>query len=217
MNLNGGHSVRLRRATDWQEMYCGANQMREYMEIERRFFVNGHGEKPWREGLGSTSIRQFYLRKDRLLLIDSALVYGGSVVVQLDAEQKTIFKSEQNWTVRVRYRNDRTIFTLKGKRQQASAREMEWVIERNVGEALVSTEDCPHVEKTRYEWRGSDGMLWEIDEFGGGLLGLVLAEVELQESGQPVEIPEWIGLELTGNHVWSNSNLAYRPSQLIRD
>ena len=132
MNLNGCHSVRLRRVTDWQEMYCGANHMREYMEVERRFFVNGHGEKPWREGLGSTSIRQFYLRKDHLLLVDSALVYGGSVVVQLDAAQKIIFKSEESWTVRVRYRNNRTTFTLKGKRQQASAREMEWVMTGSV-------------------------------------------------------------------------------------
>ena len=191
--------------------------MSEYTEIERRFFVNGEGDKPWREDGDSTSIRQFYLDKGQLVFSESELIYGGAVIVRLNEEEQVLFQSEKDWTVRVRFRDERTVFTLKGRRTNASAIELEWPIERALGEALVSLEEYPRVEKTRYEWRGSDGMLWEIDEFEGGLLGLVLAEIELQNIEQPVELPEWAQLEITGNCAWSNSNLAYRSSRIILD
>lgn len=191
--------------------------MSEYTEIERRFFVNGEGDKPWREDGDSTSIRQFYLDKGQLVFSESELIYGGAVIVRLNEEEQVLFQSEKDWTVRVRFRDERTVFTLKGRRTNASAIELEWPIERALGDALVSLEEYPRVEKTRYEWRGSDGMLWEIDEFEGGLLGLVLAEIELQNIEQPVELPEWVQLEITGNHAWSNSNLAYRSSRIILD
>lgn len=195
----------------------GAVYMSEYTEIERRFFVNGEGDKPWREDGDSTSIRQFYLDKGQLVFSESELIYGGAVIVRLNEEEQVLFQSEKDWTVRVRFRDERTVFTLKGRRTNASAIELEWPIERALGEALVSLEEYPRVEKTRYEWRGSDGMLWEIDEFEGGLLGLVLAEIELQNIEQPVELPEWVQLEITGNRAWSNSNLAYRSSRIILD
>lgn len=195
----------------------GAVYMSEYTEIERRFFVNGEGDKPWREDGDSTSIRQFYLDKGQLVFSESELIYGGAVIVRLNEEEQVLFQSEKDWTVRVRFRDERTVFTLKGRRTNASAIELEWPIERALGEALVSLEEYPRVEKTRYEWRGSDGMLWEIDEFEGGLLGLVLAEIELQNIEQPVELPEWVRLEITGNRAWSNSNLAYRSSRIILD
>lgn len=191
--------------------------MSEYTEIERRFFVNGEGDKPWREDGDSTSIRQFYLDKGQLVFSESELIYGGAAIVRLNEEEQVLFQSEKDWTVRVRFRDERTVFTLKGRRTNASAIELEWPIERTLGEALVSLEEYPRVEKTRYEWRGSDGMLWEIDEFEGGLLGLVLAEIELQNIEQPVELPEWVQLEITGNRAWSNSNLAYRSSRIILD
>ena len=195
----------------------GAVYMSEYTEIERRFFVNGEGDKPWREDGDSTSIRQFYLDKGQLVFSESELIYGGAAVARLNEEEQVLFQSEKDWTVRVRFRDERTVFTLKGRRTNASAIELEWPIERALGEALVSLEEYPRVEKTRYEWRGSDGMLWEIDEFEGGLLGLVLAEIELQNIEQPVELPEWVQLEITGNRAWSNSNLAYRSSRIILD
>ncbi len=191
--------------------------MSEYTEIERRFFVNGEGDKPWREDGDSTSIRQFYLDKGQLVFSESELIYGGAVIVHLNEEEQVLFQSEKDWTVRVRFRDERTVFTLKGGRTNASAIELEWPIERALGDALVSLEEYPRVEKTRYEWRGSDGMLWEIDEFEGGLLGLVLAEIELLNIEQPVELPEWVQLEITGNRAWSNENLAYRSSRIILD
>ena len=55
---------------------------------------------------------------------------------------------------------------------------------------------------------GADGLVWEIDEFEEGLAGLILAEVELSSEQQAVELPSWIGIELTGLRNWSNAALA---------
>ena len=66
----------------------------------------------------------------------------------------------------------------------------------------------PHVEKTRYYWTGEDDLIWEVDEFEGGLAGLILAEVELKDENQPVILPPWLGMELTGLSNWSNASLA---------
>jgi adenylate cyclase len=55
---------------------------------------------------------------------------------------------------------------------------------------------------------GTDGLVWEIDEFEGALAGLILAEVELSSEQQVVELPTWIGIELTGLRNWSNAALA---------
>ena len=51
-------------------------------------------------------------------------------------------------------------------------------------------------------------MVWEVDEFEGGLAGLVLAEIELPNIDHEVILPEWLGMEITGLHQWSNSTLA---------
>ena len=59
-------------------------------------------------------------------------------------------------------------------------------------------------------------MLWEVDEFLGGLTGLILAEVELSSEDESIEIPLWAALELTGNHAWANSSLAYKQSQIMQ-
>jgi adenylate cyclase len=50
--------------------------------------------------------------------------------------------------------------------------------------------------------------MWEVDEFEGGLAGLILAEVELLDESQEVIMPEWLGMELTGLKNWSNASLA---------
>jgi adenylate cyclase len=52
------------------------------------------------------------------------------------------------------------------------------------------------------------GLVWEVDEFGGPLAGLVLAEVELELPDQAVSLPGWIGREVTGDARYQNAVLA---------
>ncbi len=51
-------------------------------------------------------------------------------------------------------------------------------------------------------------MLWEVDEFLGNNLGLIVAEIELSNEDEPFDIPDWLDTEVTGEEKYYNSNLA---------
>ena len=52
---------------------------------------------------------------------------------------------------------------------------------------------------------------WVLDVFEAENAPLVIAEVELERADQPVEIPSWCALEITGVGAFSNAALAQRP------
>ena len=52
---------------------------------------------------------------------------------------------------------------------------------------------------------------WEIDVFSGDNLGLIIAEVELKDVDQPIELPSWIGREVTAQPQYYNSFLVQQP------
>ena len=54
-------------------------------------------------------------------------------------------------------------------------------------------------------------MVWEVDEFLGENQGLIFAEVELTHAEQHVDLPDWIGKEVTGDPRYYNSNLVKYP------
>jgi adenylate cyclase len=54
-------------------------------------------------------------------------------------------------------------------------------------------------------------LTWEIDEFGGDNAGPVIAEIELPAEGYPVDLPPWIGQEVTNDRRYYNSYLALHP------
>ena len=54
-------------------------------------------------------------------------------------------------------------------------------------------------------------LTWEIDIFEGPNSGLVIAEVELRHENQALQLPEWLGQEITSQERYSNTTLAVRP------
>ena len=66
------------------------------------------------------------------------------------------------------------------------------------------------IEKTRYKINIGD-LIWEVDEFWGENQGLILAEVELETEDQNINIPHWIGKEVTSDPRYYNSNLVKNP------
>ena len=91
-------------------------------------------------------------------------------------------------------------------------RRLEFEYEIPIGDAgaLLSLRECGLVEKLRYRlpWHG---LTWDIDVFQGENQGLVIAEIELPDEDKAFEKPDWLGLELTSDPRYSNSNLAKRP------
>jgi len=180
-----------------------------HLEIERRFFLDEGATKPWKMDATASKIRQYYLHSPDISLEEFSLFYKShKLLSNITPEQKNIFEAANDWTSRIRFRDEHATLTLKGKRTHSSAVELEWAIDVAVAEHLLEQMECPAVIKTRYLWTGSDGLVWEIDVFEGELLNLIIAEVELPSEEFPVAIPSWIGEEITGHHQWSNSSLA---------
>ena len=175
-------------------------------EIERRFLVDGRDDKPWRECHSKINIKQIYLDSAAVEINQQSIAYSGFELAKITPEEYGILVGENNWTSRIRMADEDIILTMKGKRLHASATELEWKINSML--SIQNLEQLPHVVKTRYNKLGNDGLLWEIDEFEGSLAGLILAEVELESQDQVVEIPSWVGMELTGLGNWSNAALA---------
>lgn len=110
-------------------------------------------------------------------------------------------------TVRVRVAGGRARLTVKGRTSGDTRSEYEYDIP--VDDAMEMLRDLCHkpvIEKTRHIVRYG-GHKWEVDEFGGALSGLVIAEIELPSSDCPYERPPFVGKNVTGDPRYYNSNL----------
>jgi CYTH domain-containing protein len=118
--------------------------------------------------------------------------------------QGYIYKGESE--LRIRVDDKHATLTYKGGRSGATRVEKEIQIPYEDGERMLR--DCSdQIIKTRHFVHHGD-LLWEVDEFHGEHEGLLLAEVELTSEDQNVEIPEWVGMEVTHDQKYYNSNLA---------
>ena len=180
----------------------------QHLEIERRFLVDGREEKPWRDGSQRSIINQHYGIEAYVHLNETRLEVEGGVLTELSEEELALYIAVDDWVMRLRISDGNCILTCKSRVSTSVARELEWAVNEEVAHGLLAKGPFPHVEKTRYMWRGEDGMLWEVDEFEGALAGLVLAEVELVRPDEAVMMPSWIGQEITGLVSLSNHALA---------
>ena len=151
-------------------------------EIERKFLVRGDD---WRAlATRQVSIRQAYL------------------------------SSDGNASIRVRIRGDGTAtLTIKSRPVDLRRLELEYDIPILEAEALMQLRQGSVVEKVRHvvPYGGDRDLAWEIDVFTGDNLGLVLAEIELRHEHQHIDVPPWIGTEVTGQPQYYNSALVQRP------
>jgi len=114
-------------------------------------------------------------------------------------------------TVRVRIIDDKGYLTVKGISRGAVRVEYEYEIPRTEAEAMLNDLcEKPLIEKIRYKIEYK-GLIWEVDEFFGENLGLILAEVELESEDQKFVKPEWIGEEVTEDPKYFNANLIHHP------
>lgn len=131
-----------------------------------------------------------------------------ALIIKSTAIRQGYLSSNAKATVRVRSRDDREAFlTLKGAVHGRSRAEYEYEIPVGDGRELLLMAE-PHVlEKQRHlvPW---GGLTWEVDVFGGRHQGLVIAEVELESEDQHVQIPDWIGREVTHDDRYYNASLS---------
>ena len=119
-------------------------------------------------------------------------------------------------TVRVRIAGDNGSLTIKGLSEGASRSEFEYSIPLEDAKALLAMTDGPNIEKYRREIEYG-GLTWEVDEFIGENEGLIVAEVELTSEDQEIDLPDWVGDEVTDDARYLNVNLSRQPFRLWRD
>ena len=111
-------------------------------------------------------------------------------------------------TVRVRLTDSQAFMTIKGAARGMTRKEFEYEIPHADGVEMMKMCAKPTVKKTRHYVVDNNQQLWEVDTFRGTNRGLVLAEIELESEKQPVNIPQWIGKEVTQDERYRNTALA---------
>ena len=149
------------------------------------------------------------LEIERKFLVDGEFksqAYAQSHIVQ------GYISSARGRTVRVRIRDDKGYLTIKGPSDIGGWARFEWEKEIPLGEAVQLMKLCEPgiIDKTRFLVK-SGKHIFEVDEFYGENLGLVMAEVELAYEQEPFEKPDFIGKEVTGDRRYYNSQLRQRP------
>ncbi|MFY7810116.1 MAG: CYTH domain-containing protein [Flavobacterium sp.] len=112
--------------------------------------------------------------------------------------------------VRIRIARNKGFLTIKGK--NIGIERLEWEKEITIDEANVLLTLCkkPILEKTRF-LVNFQSYIYEIDVFEGENLGLMVAELELENVNQFFEKPNWLGKEISDDHRYYNSNLVENP------
>ncbi len=137
-------------------------------------------EMPSLEGFSSAVIKQgFIIKNDKGLLRVRTLMNG-------DKKIGFITVKESGLLVRNEY-------------------EME--IPYDVAESFLF--NCENlIDKQRYYIPNGETTI-ELDIFNGKLSGLLLAEIEMTDENQQINIPSWFGKEVTENPNYTNVKLAF--------
>jgi adenylate cyclase len=125
--------------------------------------------------------------------------------------RQAYLSSDGKASIRVRIKGE-GVATLSIKSRPVDLRrlELEYSIPVLEAEALIQLRHGSLIEKVRHvvPW---GGLAWEIDVFSGENAGLVIAEIELRDEHQHIDLPDWIGTEVTGQRAYYNSALVQHP------
>ena len=114
-------------------------------------------------------------------------------------------------SVRVRIEGNQAFLNIKSMTLDISRLEFQYPIPlADAREMLTQLCAKPLVEKTRYRVPHANHV-WEIDVFAGVNQGLIVAEVELAAEDESLELPSWIGEEVSHDARYYNVNLARQP------
>ena len=113
-------------------------------------------------------------------------------------------------SIRVRIKDaGSAMLTIKSRGAKLSRLELEYPIPVADAQALMGLRRGAVVEKVRHIVPYA-GATWEVDVFTGENTGLIIAEVELPHEDYRLELPPFVGSEVTGRAEYYNSSLAAR-------
>lgn len=127
--------------------------------------------------------------------------------------QQAYVATGEDTSVRVRLVNmEEAFLTIKQASKESLAVRSEFEYPIPVEDALEIMELSPYfkVVKQRHIIKMGD-LKWEVDFFLEENEGLIVAELELPSVDAEVELPEWIGEEVTNDKRYLNHYLALHP------
>lgn len=114
-------------------------------------------------------------------------------------------------SIRVRIKNNATAtLSLKSRPSTLRRLELEYPIPVLEAEALMPLRQGHIIEKVRHIVPCRE-LFWEVDRFAGDNSGLIIAEIELPREDYEVNLPPWIGAEVTGQTQYYNGTLVRHP------
>jgi len=117
-------------------------------------------------------------------------------------------------TVRIRIAGEKSYITLKGAPVGDAGimcSEFEYQIPLVEAESMIEElVDTPIIDKLRY-LVVHRGKTWEVDVFSGRNEGLAVAEIELSSEDEKFELPDWVGVCVSGEFRYTNLSLAKLP------
>lgn len=107
------------------------------------------------------------------------------------------------------------VITIKSVEPGRSRSEFEYPVPLADAEALARLRQGDELAKTRFRTPYA-GRTWEVDVYSGDNSGLVLAEIELEDSDSDadVRLPSWLGREVTGDRRYYAASLSRHPYRL---
>lgn len=105
------------------------------------------------------------------------------------------------------------VITIKSAEPGLSRSEFEYPVPLADAEALAQLRQGDELAKTRFRTPYA-GRTWEVDVYSGDNSGLVLAEIELENSDANVGLPSWLGREVTGDRLYYAASLSRHPFRL---
>ena len=181
------------------------------LEIERKYLVTSD---EWRN-LGTRRYYcQGYLTDDPNTTVRVRITNKSSDCISAndDANSGTSHSGLSSPApITVRDSDQYAYLTIKGAVKDLVRPEFEYEIPVQDAENMLNLWcQSSAIEKYRYRIPLGD-LIWEVDEFLGNNHGLVIAEVELTERDQSINLPTWIGEEVSGDIRYYNSYLAKHP------
>lgn len=138
------------------------------------------------------------------------------------ADQGTLFRQgylvgSKDASVRIRIEGHKANINIKSATLGIRRSEYEYDIPLDDAEELLDRLcQKPLIEKIRYivHYAGHE---WEIDIFSADNEGLIVAEVELKDEDEAIELPGWIGREVSNDPRYYNVCLVKSPYKQWQD
>tara|TARA_S200000501_G_scaffold16448_1_gene14760 strand:- start:53077 stop:53538 length:462 start_codon:yes stop_codon:yes gene_type:complete len=143
--------------------------------------------------------RRFLVNESKLILPENKKII----------KQAYLF-SNSDQAFRVRIIDNKSFITYKHRKSKLNSYEFEYLIPKDDAEKLIQLSNNHIIHKDRY-YEPMGKHIWEIDVFYGENKGLVIAEIELDDEREQIELPDWIDREISQEKKYFNFNLSKDP------